>query len=141
MEKESIITPELKVFNFKESLDFYTKLAGFEILYDRPENDFAMLSINGARMMIEGLTDKSRTMRVGTLEKPLGRGMHFQIEVEDVQELYQNFKNANYPIFNEMEERWYRVDDEEKGHNQFWVQDPDGYMLRFFGNIGTRKVL
>ena len=48
----NIITPELKVFDLKESLDFYINLSGFQVEYDRPENKFAMLSINGARLML-----------------------------------------------------------------------------------------
>ena len=140
MRQGSTLTPELKVFNFEESLNFYTNIAGFEILYSRPEHDFVMLEINGARLMIEGLTDKSRTWKVAPLEKPLGRGMHFQIQVEDVDGLYKKFKDFSYPFFAEMEERWYRKDDIEVGNRQFLVQDPDGYLLRFFGDIGTRKV-
>ena len=71
--KNPSITPELKVTNFKASLDFYTKLAGFVVLYDRPENNFAMLGLNGSRLMIEELTDGSRTWKVGELEQPFGR--------------------------------------------------------------------
>ena len=138
--EKTILTPELKVLNFQESLDFYTKIAGFEILYDRPEEDFAMLGINGARLMIEGLTDKSRTWKVGNLERPFGRGMHFQIEIPDVESLYDNFKKAKHPIFFEMEEKWYRKNDTEVGNKQFLVQDPDGYLLRFFQDLGSRSI-
>lgn len=138
MKNTSVITPELKVTDFKESLDFYTRLAGFDILYERPEEEFAMLSIHGAHFMIESLTEKSRTLRVGVLEKPFGRGMHFQIEVPDVQGLYDRFKNAGHSIFTDMEDKWYRVNDTEAGNRQFWVQDPDGYLLRFFENLGER---
>lgn len=138
MTKEARLIPELKVIDFKKSLDFYTRLAKFEVLYDRPENDFAMLEINGARLMIEGLADKSRSWLVGQMERPFGRGLHLQIEVQNVESLYQNFKKAEYPIFFGMEEKWYRVKDKETGHKQFLVQDPDGYLLRFFENIGIR---
>lgn len=138
MERETSLIPELQVLDFNKSLDFYTRLAGFEILYDRPENEFAMLGLNGARLMIEGFSNKSRSWLVGQMERPLGRGMHLQIEVQDVQHLYQNFKEAKYPIFFDMEEKWYRINDKEKGHKQFLVQDPDGYLLRFFENIGVR---
>ena len=137
---KATLIPELKVVDFKKSLDFYTKLAGFEIIYERKENDFAMLGINNARLMIEGLTDKSRAWKVGELERPFGRGMHFQIEVLDVQSLYLGFKKADYPIFFEMEEKWYRKNDQEVGNKQFLVQDPDGYLLRFFQDMGTRSI-
>jgi lactoylglutathione lyase len=132
-------TPELKVLNFQESLRFYTDLAGFEVLYDRPENNFAMLGINGSRLMIEELSEKSRTFEMGKLERPLGRGMHFQIRVSDAQQLADKFKSNNYPLFQGMEEKWYRIKDEEVGNKQFLVQDPDGYLLRFFEDIGARN--
>lgn len=129
------LIPELKVLNFKTSLDFYTRLAGFIILYERPEHDFAMLEINGAQLMIEGLTGKSRNWSVGPMERPFGRGMNLQIEVDDVQNLYRNFKRADYPLFLAMEEKSYRIGDKEKLQKQFLVQDPDGYLLRFFEEI------
>lgn len=137
--KESSLIPELKVLDFKKSLDFFTRLAGFRVLYARPESDFAMLGFNGGRLMIEGLTDKSRCWFVGQIERPFGRGINFQIEVQDVQALYQKFRAAEYPIFFEMEEKWYRAEDKELGHKQFLVQDPDGYLFRFFENIGFRS--
>ena len=74
------------------------------------------------------------------MEKPFGRGLNLQVEVKDVQLLYQNFKKAKYPIFLELEEKWYRMNDKEIGHNQFLVLDPDGYLLRFFEEIGTRPL-
>jgi catechol 2,3-dioxygenase-like lactoylglutathione lyase family enzyme len=135
MTNKLTLIPELKVLDYNKSLDFYTRLAGFKVLYDRPENDFAMLEINGGCLMIEGLSDKSRSWLVGTMEKPFGRGLNLQIEVNDVQLLYQNFKEGNYPLFLDLEEKWYRVNDKEIGHKQFLVQDPDGYLLRFFEEI------
>ncbi|MBA3815992.1 MAG: GNAT family N-acetyltransferase [Parachlamydiaceae bacterium] len=130
--KKSSLIPELTVFNFKKSLGFYTQLVGFQILYERPENDFAMLEKNDAQIMIEGFTGENRFGLTGKIEKPLGLGMHFQLQVQDVQSLYQTFKNAEYPIFFEMEEKWYRIGDQKICHDQFLVQDPDGYLLRFF---------
>lgn len=140
MTKKSNLIPELKVLDFKQSLDFYTRLGGFKILYERPENDFAMLEINDAQLMIEGLSNKSRSWIIGKIERPFGRGMNLQIEVQDVQNLYQNFKKAEYPIFLEMEEKWYRMDDKEICNKQFLVQDPDGYLLRFFEHMDIREI-
>lgn len=138
MTKQPILIPELQVLDYDKSLSFYTRLARFEVVYDRPEENFAMLETNGARLMIEGLTTKSRSWQVGEMERPLGRGINLQIEVQDVDHLYQNFKKAEYQIFFDLEEKWYRAHDMELGHKQFLVQDPDGYLLRFFENIGSR---
>ncbi len=138
MKDKPTLIPELKVMNFKESFKFYTQLVGFEVLYERPEEDFAMLSFNGAQLMIEGLSDKSRLWDVGKLERPLGRGVNFQVQVQDVRNLYQKLNEVKYPIFLNLEEKWYRANDKEVGNMQFLVQDPDGYLLRFFEDLGTR---
>jgi len=134
------LIPELKVTDFKKSLGFYMDIAQFKIEYDRSEHEFAMLSRGGAWLMIETLGDKSRAFKVGAFEHPFGRGIHLQIEVVDVRALYENFKNNNYPLFAEMEEKWYRKASVELGNRQFLVQDPDGYLLRFFQNLGERPV-
>lgn len=132
------IIPELKVFDFKKSLEWYLKLAGFKIEYDRPEYEFAMLSREGAWLMLESLSEKSRVFKVGELVPPLGRGAHFQVRVSDVQALYDTFAAAKHTIFHEMEEKWYRADDMELGNRQFLVQDPDGYLFRFYQDLGER---
>ncbi len=133
------LIPEFKVTDFEKSLDFYTRLAEFKVHYDRPEEKFAMLERDGAMLMIELLESKDR-WTVGERKYPLGQGINFQIEVKNVDVLYSNFKKDDYKIFFEMEEKWYRKDDTEVGNKQFLVQDPDGYLLRFFQDLGSRPV-
>ncbi len=96
-----------------------------------------MLDKEGANLMIELLESQDR-WAIGAREYPLGQGVNFQIEVTNVQELYENLKKDNYPIFFDMEEKWYRSNDKEVGNRQFLVQDPDGYLLRFFQDLGER---
>lgn len=38
------------------------------------------------------------------------------------------------------EDRWYREGDTELGNRQFVVADPDGYLLRFFTDLGQRPL-
>lgn len=130
-----MLIPELKVTDFAASLDFYTRMAGFKILYQRPEELFAMLDLNGARLMIEGLSEKTRSWTAGALKQPFGRGMNLQIEVVDVECLYATFTDGEYPIFLKLEEMHYRVDHASVSQQQFIVQDPDGYLLRFCERI------
>ena len=35
----------------------------------------------------------------------------------------------------DIEENWYRQDDKLLGNREFLIQDPDGYLLRFFEDI------
>ena len=133
------LIPELMVSNYAQSLAFYTQLAGFSVVYDRPEESFAML-VNpcGARLMIEGITATGRLWTVGDMQQPYGRGINLQIEVEDAEALLQRFLHVHHPIYLPLEEKWYRWGAQETGNRQFIVQDPDGYLLRFFQDLGLR---
>lgn len=134
------LIPEFKVTDFKKSLDFYTHILGFNVLYERPEESFAMLDRENARIMIELLESQDR-WKIGERKYPLGQGINFQIEVSNVDALYNSLKENNYPIFFEMEEKWYRKDTKEVGNRQFLVQDPDGYLLRFSQSLGSRSLV
>ncbi|MFN9833072.1 MAG: VOC family protein [Phenylobacterium sp.] len=42
------LVPELDVSNLEASLTFYTRILGFTVLYQRPEEAFACLELEGA---------------------------------------------------------------------------------------------
>lgn len=129
------LVPELKVADVARSLQFYVELAGFDVLYDRPEFGFAYLALGGAELMIE---QDDGMWQTGDLEYPRGRGINLQIEVADAGALLQRFEAAGHPIVVPLEERWYRRGDAYVGQAQFLVQDPDGYLLRFAEDLGVR---
>lgn len=137
------LTPELYCTDIKASLTFYTETLGFNVQYQREEDGFAMLERQGSRIMLEEISidSSSNSRRIWTLremEKPFGRGMNLQIMTTMVNELYVHVQQTDADIFLPIEEKWYRVDDFELGHRQFIVLDPDGYMLRFAEDLGTR---
>jgi catechol 2,3-dioxygenase-like lactoylglutathione lyase family enzyme len=132
------LVPELYVSNFQNSIKFYTQFLGFSIQYQREEEGFAYLSLGHAQIMIDEIGE-GRTWHTGKFEHPFGRGINFQIEVEDVEALYKKLKDNHIPIFLELEEKWYRKNDKEVGNKQFLVQDPDGYLLRFVQDLGERE--
>ena len=134
------LVPELYVKDIKQSLEFYTRLLGFHVKYDRPEEGFAYLDNGGAHIMLEQYDLSSRTWWTANFEHPLGRGINFQIEVDDVGRLYLNIQNAGHPIFLPVEDKWYRTGNIEGGNRQFIVQDPDGYLLRLFTSLGERPI-
>ncbi len=130
------LVPELVVSDTAKSLTFYRAL-GFSVAYDRPEEGFAYLDLNGAQIMLE---QAGAHWDVGPLERPYGRGINLQIDVKNVDALLAVLVRMAYPILVPIEERWYRQDDILLGCRQFLVQDPDGYLLRFAENIGERPV-
>lgn len=132
------LIPELDVENLDRSLAFYTRIIGCTVLYDRPEERFAFLDLEGARLMLEEAAGPGRRFATAPLEHPYGRGVNFQIQVADVDELYARVLAATARVVLPIEQKWYRRGDHEIGHRQFVVADPDGYLLRFFTDLGRR---
>ncbi|MCW1949133.1 MAG: VOC family protein [Candidatus Shapirobacteria bacterium] len=126
------LIPELSVSDFSKSLKFYTDL-GFKIEYDRPEKKFALLSYQGSQVMIN---QHNGVWQTGKFDYPLGRGINFQIECRDVRSLIKTIEKQNYQLFQEVEENWYRQNNQELGCREFLIQDPDGYLLRFSQDLG-----
>lgn len=133
------LIPELSITNFDKSLDFYTRILGFSIVYQRIEEGFAFLELGSAQIMIDQI-DNGRTWKTAELEYPLGRGINFQIQVDSIYPILERLDRENIRLFLEPEEKWYRKDDKEVGNKQFLVQDPDGYLLRFFQDLGERTI-
>lgn len=128
--------PEFSVTNLENSLNFY-KTAGFKIEYNRPENKFAFISFGNIQFMLQELSDNDK-WNIGELKYPFGNGINFQLEVEDVEKIYNNFKNNNYTIAFDIEENWYRQDSKILGNREFLIQDSDGYLLRFMQDLGEK---
>lgn len=133
------LVPELYCSDLDRSVAFYKNILGFQVCYERPEEKFAYLERQGAEIMLEELAVPGvRKWLTGDLKKPFGRGCSFQIEVSDVHALFSSVKKHGAEIFLDMEEKWYVCGEKELGNKQFIVQDPDGYLLRFFEDLGSR---
>jgi len=132
------IIPELSVTNLENSLNFY-KTIGFKIEYDRPENKFAFISLGEIQFMLQEIT-KNDKWNLAPLTYPFGNGINFQLEVNNLNEIYNNLKNSNYKITFDIEENWYRKDNKLLGNKEFLVQDPDGYLLRFEEDLGEKNI-
>jgi catechol 2,3-dioxygenase-like lactoylglutathione lyase family enzyme len=130
------LVPELLVSDIGRSLDFYLRVCDWRVLWQRPEEGFAYLGREGAELMLE--EPRGRVWLAGPLEHPFGRGMNLQIEVGDVDALHAAVRDAGHELFLPLEERWYRTGGVLGGNRQFIVADPDGYLLRFFSDLGTR---
>lgn len=130
--------PELSVTNLENSLNFY-KIAGFKVEYDRPKNKFAFISLDEIQFMLQEIANNDK-WNVAPLSYPFGNGINFQLEVENLDEIYNSFKNSNYKITFDIEENWYRQDNKLLGNKEFLIQDPDGYLLRFSEDLGEKEI-
>ena len=122
-----------------QSIQFWCGLCGFEVVYQREEEGFVFLDREGAQFMLEEVRGDDGWI-TAPLEAPLGRGVNFEIKVKSIDALSRTLRDAAWPFYREPEERWYRSGEVEIGVQQFLVQDPDGYLLRFSAWIGNRPL-
>ena len=129
--------PEFSVTDLEKSLKFYETI-GFKIEYERTEDKFAFISLNKIQFMLQETRNEEK-WNVGPLKYPFGNGINFQLEVDNVDEIYNRLKAASYNITFDIEENWYKKDDKLLGNREFLVQDPDGYLLRFMQDLGEKE--
>ena len=145
-----MLVPEVDVTELAASLRFYVEVLGFRVLFERPAERFAYLERDGVELMIQEAAGPGRRFRTAPLEPPNGRGVNFQLQVEDVDALHGRAADAGIEVVVPMEERWYRVDvaesggrwrtpgPSEAGNRQFVLADPDGYLWRPFTDLGVQ---
>ncbi len=126
------MVPELTVFDFDKSLKFYTEILGFNVMFTR--DNFVYLDQEGVQIMLEQFHQEG--WNIGTLEPPLGRGINFQIELTDIEPMYQRLKAINHPFYRDAKDVWRKTGDVKSGQREFLIQDPDGYLLRFIQHLG-----
>ena len=112
MSSEPGLVPELAVTDYEASKRFWCDLIGFSLRYERPEEGFGYLVLGSAHLMLD--------------------------QVASLDAAWERLTQAQWPIFVEPEEKWYRAGDVEIGVRQFLIQDPDGYLVRLQEEIGER---
>lgn len=147
-----MLVPELDVADLRASLRFYADVLQFRLLFDRPAERFVYLEREGVELMIQESAGPGRRFRTAPLEPPFGRGVNFQLRVDNVDAMHARAVAAGFAIVLPMEERWYQVDIAETagrwkvvgptqaGNRQFVVADADGYLWRPFNDLGVRSI-
>ena len=87
------MVPELSVRDFDLSLSFYCHLLGFDIRNQRSDPNFAYLESGQVQIMLEEMHTGS--WDTGEHSAPLGRGVNFQIELDDISPIYQRLKGTS----------------------------------------------
>ena len=139
MHSDPAHVPELAVTDCEASLIFWRDHLGFSVLYARPAEGFAYLTLGTAHLMLDQI-GLGRTWEVAPLTPPLGRGINLQVSVLDLDAPLERLTASGRPLSMAPEEKWYQVGDQEAGVHQFLVQDPDGYLVRVQSSLGRRPV-
>lgn len=130
------LSPNLMVKDISETVDFYTNNLDFELVMAVPETQDGMdtsLDENKRYVWAQVKSDNVEIMlqEEGSLKKDvtalsdayIGASVSFYIEVENIEELYNNIK-GNVDVVKELETSWY-------GMNEFYIRDNNGYILGF----------
>lgn len=138
--KFNSLMPELYVTDFKKSFDFYTKILGFKFEYQRINPRFAFFSYYEAQIMIQELVPGEKEGM--KLEYPFGRGMNFEIDTPNLSEIIKSLEKNGYPLTRGIKESWRDIGTkgELHGSQEILINDPDGYLLRFSEDLGTKSV-
>jgi catechol 2,3-dioxygenase-like lactoylglutathione lyase family enzyme len=134
------LTAELDVEDLDRSLAFYARVLGFDIVFERPEERFVYLDLGGAVLMLEEAAGPGRRFRTAPLEHPYGRGVNFEVHVDDVEAVYARVAASGLEPYIPLGERWYRQGAVEHGNRQFVVADPDGYLPGSFPTSASETI-
>lgn len=134
------LVPELMVTDLQKSLGFWVSCLGFSIAYQRPEDGFAYLDLNGAQVMLEQVDPHAGQWLTAPLSKPFGRGINLQIDVVAVAPIIRHLGQAGFTLYRDCQDTWYRANNVEVGQREFIVQDPDGYLVRLVERLGERAI-
>lgn len=129
---------ELLVEDLEVSRAFWEGLLGFTMAYQRPDQGFVYLERpDGAQIM---LCRRSGDWETGSLERPFGRGVMFQVYVDSLQAIGGALAQADHAILVGPREVWRRWGDREGGKREIIVQDPDGYLVMLAEDLGERPL-
>lgn len=127
---------ELLVEDLAASRAFWEGLLGFRVAYHRPEQSFVYLERpDGAQIM---LCRRSGNWETARLEHPFGRGVMFQVYVDELEDILAALTHAGCPLYAGPREVWREWGDREGGKREIVVQDPDGYLVMLAQHLGER---
>lgn len=106
----------LEVNNLEESLYFYREQLGFELQSHNADAEPPIATVHAGALKI------NLVQQVETMLKR-GRGVHFVLGVDDVDDLFAKISNGGHPVQPPRDEGW--------GGRFISVHDPDNYRLVF----------
>ena len=127
MRVEKISAVTLPVSDMKKSIEFYSKIPNFKIVYGGSDSKFTSF-------MIEDVTKSYLNLKLSKMDSPnFGRIIFY---VDDVDELFAYMENDE--IISRLCKLESKPEDAIWGERFFHMLDPDGYKLSFATPIGDQ---
>ena len=125
MKVTKISAVTLPISDMKKSVDFYSNIPNFKIVYGGPDNQFTSF-------LIDDITKSYLNLKLDEARSPnFGRIIFY---VDDVDELFAYMENDE--IISRLCKLESKPEDAIWGERFFHMLDPDGYKLSFATPIG-----
>lgn len=105
---------EIYVSDINASVKFYQDVLGFNLVRRDDEHNFASFEFNGVIFMMEQ----------ADVPHPRGSGVLFRFIIPDIENYFKLVQERGVKITKSLEKKFY-------GLTRFYVEDPDGYQLKF----------
>ena len=99
------MVPELTITDFFASPNFYTNVLSFSVISRRTEPNFACVCLGEAQLMVEQYHPGA--WNTAELTRPLGRGVNFQIEVDDIKQIFDRVSANSVTLYLDLRENLY----------------------------------
>ena len=130
------LTPNFEVSSIRETVHFYQSVLGFSLTMAVPENQdgieqnlldgkeyvYALLAKDNVEIMLQRTDSFKQDVKLAEGHK-IGASVSFYMEIEGLNELY-NFIKDKVKNSTEPKTTWY-------GMREFYIKDPNGYILGF----------
>jgi catechol 2,3-dioxygenase-like lactoylglutathione lyase family enzyme len=112
------MSPQLLVTDLEKSIEFYTKMLGFETAF-RYEDFYVAIEKNGCSIHLKSGTPSREERK----NKRSNNDLDIVIVIDGVEELYEDFQKKPIEIIQPLCQRPYG--------KEFYIADPDGYIIAF----------
>jgi uncharacterized glyoxalase superfamily protein PhnB len=115
------LTPMLRTWDLSGTIEFYTRVLGFECKAQEPELGWASLSLGPVSLMLSGPNEHE-----GDVEPAFTGSLYFR--VRDVEDLWSRLKDRARVC--------YPIETFGWGMREFAIYDNNGYLLQFGQDVG-----
>lgn len=113
---------ELFVDSVPDSMDFYTRVLGFEIISYQPD-DYSVFRKGAVQISLQDQSYLSDDHPLKPHNRSMGLGIEIVIEVKDVEAIYEQVRREHWQINDTLAQRpW--------GLKDFRILDPNGFYIR-----------
>lgn len=113
---------ELFVKSVPDSMDFYTRVLGFETISHKP-NDYSVFRLGNIQIALQSQSQLPDDHPLKPMHLPVGLGIEIVLEVESVDLAYARIQEQNWQLADTLAQRSW-------GLRDFRVIDPDGFYIR-----------